>query len=261
MKINNLGLLNSLSSIINSGTVEGIDYVLAEYMLKNLHRISETSILELTEECYTSRSAVRRFCIRLGYNNFSQLKGSVTKLVFPSNLSLRDIKECSSYQWIIKNLIDDIINDINEQITFEKINYLCKLINRDVKIIFLCANNTSGTIIRFQQELMYASKIIHVISNSFTTNEILKSLNDEDIIITISASGKFVELSLNLVKGLKGHKILITGNKDSRLTSEYDKVFYISKNNITDDYQGLYGKYGITYILDLISTQFLFLYS
>ena len=70
MEINNLGLLNSLSSIINSEKLDNIDYVLANYILKNLYRISNISILEITEECFTSRSAVRRFCLRLGYDNF-----------------------------------------------------------------------------------------------------------------------------------------------------------------------------------------------
>jgi len=59
MKINNLGLLNSLSSIINSGKSANIEYILAEYILKNLYRISSISILEITDECFTSRSAIR----------------------------------------------------------------------------------------------------------------------------------------------------------------------------------------------------------
>ncbi|GIN62594.1 transcriptional regulator [Robertmurraya siralis] len=261
MKMNDLGLLNSLSSIINSGKSANIEYVLAEYILKNLYRISSMSISEITDECFTSRSAIRRFCEQLGYSNFSELKKSVNKLVFPSNLRFRDIKEYSSYQHHIKNLIDDMILDIDKQLNFEDINYLCQLIHKDVKVVLLCANNTSGTIIKFQQELMFASKVIHVISTSFTTNKVLKDLNDEDIIITVSASGKFAELSLDFVKSLKGHKFLITGNQEQNLKNAYESVFYISKNSISNDYLSIYGKYGITYILDLISMQYLFLYA
>jgi len=261
MEINNLGLLNSLSSIINVGKSDNIEYVLAEYILKNLYRISNVSILEITEECFTSRSAIRRFCEQLGYENFSKLKSSVTRLVFPSNLRYRDIKEYSSYQISIKSLIDDMILDIDEQFNVEKINFLCELIHKDVNVLFLCANNTSGTIVKFQQELMYTSKVIHVISTSFTKNEVLKSLTNEDIIITVSASGKFAELSLEFVNSLKGHKFLITGNQSQDLKSVYEDVFYISKNSISNDYLSIYGKYGITYILDLLSMQYLYLYS
>lgn len=261
MKINNLGLLNSLSSIINLGKSDNIEYVLAEYILKNLYRISSVSILEITEECFTSRSAIRRFCEQLGYDNFSELKNSVTKLVFPSNLRYRDIKEYSSYQSHIKSLIDDMIIDIDEQFNFEKIKFLCQEIHKDVNIVFLCANNTSGAIIKFQQELMFASKIIHVISTSFTKNEVLKVLNDNDIIITVSASGKFAEVSLEFIKSLTGHKFLITGNQDQSFKNIYENIFYISKNSISIDYLSIYGKYGITYILDLLSNQYIYLYS
>lgn len=261
MEINNLGLLNSLSSIINSEKLDNIDYVLANYILRNLYRISNISILEITEECFTSRSAVRRFCLRLGYDNFSELKNSVTKLVFPSNLRYRDIKGYMSYKNHIKNLIKDMIIDIDEQLDSEKINYLCELIHKDVNVVFLCANNTSGDIMRFQQELMFASKIVHVVSTSFTKSDILKSLKEEDIIINVSASGKFAELSLEFVKSLKGHKFLITANKDEKIRDAYEEIFYISKHSISNDYLSIYGKYGITYILDSLSMQYLFLYS
>jgi len=261
MKINNLGLLNSLSFIINSENPENTDYTLAHFILNNLYRISSVSIWEMTEECFTSRSAVRRFCLRLGYDNFSALKNSISKLVFPSDLRHRDIKAEPDYRIHIKNLVDEMITDIDEQITDEDINYLCKLINQDVNVVILCANNTSGNALRFQQELMFASKVIHVISGSFTTNEILKLLHEEDVIITISASGKFAELSLEFVQSLKGHKFLITGNKAEKLKNSYDKTFYISKDGFSADYLGIYGKYGITYILDLLSMQYLSLYT
>lgn len=81
------------------------------------------------------------------------------------------------------------------------------------------------------------------------------------IIITVSASGKFAELSLDFVKSLRGYKFLITGNQDKSIKIAYENIFYISKNSISNDYLSIYGKYGITYILDLISMQYLFLYA
>lgn len=261
MRINNLGLLNSLSFIINSEDPENTDYTLANFILNNLYRINSVSILEMTEECFTSRSAVRRFCLRLGYNNFSALKNSISKLVFPSDLRHRNIKEEIGYREHIKELISETITDIDKQITDEIINYFCGLINQKNHVVILCANNTSGNALRFQQELMYASKVIHVISGSFTTNEILKSLSAEDIIITISASGKFADFSSEFVQGLKGEKFLITGNKDKKFESIYNEIFYISENSFSTDYLGIYGKYGITYILDLLSMQYLSLYT
>lgn len=261
MKINNLGLLNSLSFIINSENPENTDYTLAHFILNNLYRISSVSILEMTEECFTSRSAVRRFCLRLGYDNFSALKNSISKLVFPSDLRHRNIKEEIGYRKHIKELISETITDIDKQITDEIINYFCDLINRKDHVVILCANNTSGNALKFQQELMYASKVIHVISGSFTTNEILNSLGVGDIIITISASGKFADFSSEFVQSLQGEKFLITGNKDKKFESIYNEIFYISENSFSTDYLGIYGKYGITYILDLLSMQYLSLYS
>lgn len=65
MNINNLGLLNSLSSILNEGIMDS-DYAITVYLVENLDRISEMSVNEIIDETFTSRSAIRRFCNRLG---------------------------------------------------------------------------------------------------------------------------------------------------------------------------------------------------
>jgi DNA-binding MurR/RpiR family transcriptional regulator len=60
MNINNLGLLNSLSSILNEG-IKDSDYAIAVYLVENINRTSEISVNEIIDETFTSRSAVRRF--------------------------------------------------------------------------------------------------------------------------------------------------------------------------------------------------------
>ena len=69
----------------------------------------------------------------------------------------------------------------------------------------------------------------------------------------VSISSVFSSAVEETVKAMKGNKILITANKDECLSLSYDQVVYMSNNDIEEDEIGLFGKYGITYLFDLIS--------
>lgn len=256
MNINNLGLLNSLSSILNEGIMDS-DYAITVYLVENLDRISEMSVNEIIDETFTSRSAIRRFCNRLGYSNFSDLKDSVTKLIFPSNLQYRSQDDLLNHRTQLNKLIFTMIQDIDRVFTIAIVDELSDLIHEHKDVVLLCANNTSGDLIRFQQELIYGNKEIKIVSNAYTNNENIKSLTAESLIITVSASGKFAEIVNEWVSEIKGRKILITASRSEEFQTIYNKIFYISKHSFSNDYLGIYGKYGIAYIFDLISSSYI----
>lgn len=255
--INNLGLLNSLSLIINAGEHDS-NYAIASYIIHNIERIHELSINELVDETFTSRSAIRRFSERLGYDNYSEMKASINRLIFPSDLRHRKPLDLKNHRDKIKDTVVDLIDDINSMWPNETVNEFVELLHNNKNILLVCANNTSGDLIRFQQELIFANKIIEIISGSYTNNELLNNTNQNYLIITVSASGKFAEIADYWIKSLSGYKILITANRNPILRENYDKLFYLSKGSFSQDKLGMYGKYGITYLFDLISNYYLY---
>lgn len=256
MNINNLGLLNSLSSILNEG-IKDSDYAIAVYLVENINRASDITVNEIVDETFTSRSAVRRFCNRLGYSNFSDLKESITKLIFPSNLQYRSQEDLINHRKMLNNLIFQMIEDIDSVFSVEIVDELIDLLYNHKDVILLCANNTSGDIIRFQQELIYGNKEVKIVSNAYTNNENIKSLTEDSLLVVVSASGKFAEIANEWLSELKGNKILITALRSPSFLKIYHQIFYISKNSFSKDYLGIYGKYGIAYIFDLISSSYL----
>lgn len=256
MNINNLGLLNSFTAILNEG-IKDSDYAITVYLVNNLDRIADISVNEIIDEQFTSRSAVRRYCHRLGYNNFSDLKDSITKLIFPSNLQYRLPSDFGDIREKLSELILAMINDINAVFTVEVINQIISQIHEYKDVILLCANNTSGDLIRFQQELIYASKEVKIVSNAYTNNENIKSLSKDSLVITVSVSGKFAEIANNWVREMNCRKILITASGDEIFREVYHQIYFITNKNFTDDYLGIYGKYGIVYIFDLIASNYI----
>lgn len=256
MNINDLGLLNSLSSILNEG-IKDSDYAITVYLVKHLDRAFELSVNQIMDETFTSRSAVRRFCNRLGYQNFSDLKDSITTLIFPSNLQYRSQDDLKNHRKKLNEMIFNMIQDIDSVFTVDVVNEVTDLLNGHEDVVLLCANNTSGDLIRFQQELIYGNKEIKIVANSYTNNENIKSLTENSLVITVSASGKFAEIANEWITDIKGEKVLITASKNEIFKLVYDNIYYISRNSFTNDYLGAYGKYGIAYIFDLISANYL----
>lgn len=121
-------------------------------------------------------------------------------------------------------MIDKKISDINNIWSDSVVNNFIELLVKYEKVIIIGANNTSGDLIRFQQELVYANKVINVISGQYTSNEFVKQVEQDQLIIVVSSSGKFAELSYSWIKKLPGYKVLITGNKNEFFTKIYNEI-------------------------------------
>lgn len=89
VSINDFDVLNRISSIINSEFGSN-DAAIARYLIAHIRRSSEINVAAITRDAFVTRSAVRRFCNRLGYQSLSDLKESFTQSVFPSDLSHRE---------------------------------------------------------------------------------------------------------------------------------------------------------------------------
>lgn len=266
MNINNLVLLNTLSSIINEGTTD-CHYSIAEYLLHNIHRISNVSVNNIVDEAFVSRSTIRRFCNRLGYDNFSELKNSLSAIIFPSNIHLREFMDTSNYRNELKKELPKMFTDINSTVTDDIIDDLVKLIHQYDDVAIISASNTNSNLLKFQQELFYANKIVRLISIGLDNGNISETLNRNSLIISVSVSGVFANAINDMMKELSGRKILITAYRNDIFEETYDQIIYISsdKSNSKDnpfweDKIGLYGKYGITYIFDLIAEHYIYSY-
>lgn len=257
--VNNLGLLNSLSELINSHYDSG-NHAIASYLVENISRLDQVTVNEIIDHAYVSRSAVRRFCEKLGYSSLIDLKSSFSKIIFPSDIRHRSKEDYHINNLQLTELIKKMLDDINTVFTSSVLDQIVYQINRHNEVILLCANNTSNTLIKFQQEMIYANKVIVVLDQKYRSNKYLKALKPNALLITVSTSGKYAEILNDFLRELPGDKMMITGNPNENLAKSYDQVFYISNSSFTEDYLGIYGKYGITYLFDQIFLRYVALF-
>ncbi|WP_440895078.1 MurR/RpiR family transcriptional regulator [Amphibacillus sp. Q70] len=262
MNINNLGILNKLSTYINSSPRGSNEYSISSYLIVNIDRIPEITVNEVVDECFVSISAVRRFCKELDYDNFSNLKKSLTDIIYPSNIHKRSFPNVKVYRQLLNEQIIDKVSMMNETINDETIVKICDLIHYYNDVYFLCANNTASNLTRFQQELYYTNKIIHIISSGFE-NEISNFMqnSDESLIIVVSVSGVFSNAIYDVIREkTDSYKVLITSNQEGSYHHIYNSIVYLTEESTNDDIYGVLSKYGITFLFDLISEQYIYKY-
>lgn len=264
MNINNLGLLNILGTIINEEH-HNSEYAIAEFILNHIDEVSSLTINRIVDEAFVSRSAVRRFCIRLGFQNFSELKSSLTDIIFPSNIHLRSFGPIKGYRIELLDGLIYMLRDMNKMITDKDIKYFVKLLHEYENVYVICSNNTSSNLFKFQQELFFAKKVVKLVNNVFNEATFENVSKDSSLLLVISVSGAFARAINDTLKNVEATKILFTANKNYNFIDTYNQMYFINdhdhwNNDIWDDELGLIGKYGITYLFDLISEEYIYTY-
>lgn len=168
MDLNNFGIMNSLMTIMSSQSDDN-DKAIAQYMLSNVRRIDSISVHELSEEAFVSRSAIRRFCNRLGYSSWNSLKCNFNCNVFPSDLQYRDLTiTFDEYRRDLTNTIAEILQDVDSTVSKARLVFLSRLIHEHNDVIFACPSNTASSLLRFQQEMFYGGKSIRLMKDAYT---------------------------------------------------------------------------------------------
>lgn len=185
---------------------------LLDYIEHNYKEISNMSVIKLCNKAYTSQATINRLCKKIGFKGFSEFKYAL----------IEDIKKMES-----KN--NDYLESINfyrENINFDEIENIIKVIKNNKKILIygLGASKISATY--FQRQLLYLGFSAIIISE-----EKMLELFDDFLLIIISSSGETLRIT-HLAKMYKEKKIISITKKESSL----DKLsLYSFTHNIEID--------------------------
>lgn len=260
MNVNGFGLLNTFCLVLNSGQ-HNSDYAIALYLMPRLVNIQHISITEIMDNAFVTRSAVRRFCNRMGFTSFFDLKDGISSALFPSDLNARDLEQdLSSYRNALDSGIQRMFMQMKQTVNDDVIEELARELHEHKHVTLACAGNTSGVLNRFQQELFFAGKLTEVVTSDYESMLTRKPTQSASLLVVVSASGVFARSFDYLIRQANASKILITANLELSNWDAYDRVLCLSEDQEGRDALGIYGKYGISYFFDLLSSSYLHLF-
>ncbi len=216
--------------------------IIADNILKTENTF-DLSIQELSKISYCSNSSIINFCNTLGYDSYK---------VFKHDLNKTNTKEHTS---IIEsfNLVEDFINK-NKNFVDSFIN---KILNSNNVYIFATGQSRISAIdfyLRANKKLN--DKVIFEYEPS-AQERTIKTINDKDLVIFISNSGKSRELLSFINKiNLKEENIFLITNRDKSLLSKKIKNVINLNNQIESETNfkefPRESKYSLLYFFDII---------
>ncbi|MCF0105322.1 MAG: MurR/RpiR family transcriptional regulator [Holdemanella sp.] len=249
--VNEFGLVNSLTDIINNDEEDSTNVVIAKYILNHINSLKELNIFDMAEECFVTRASIRRFCQNIGFENFREMKNcSQQHYSF-----YKQSPYVENYDEYLVELINEMLADCTKCYNGEK--YKLASLMKDAKsVIFLISDIYSSRCIEFQKMMIMNGKMVRVIRHGFSKNKLLNNLLEEDLLVVVSVSGGFALEIKDVIEDKICQKALITTINDKKILSIYNHIFRVSKKPILP-YKSIFHTYAIEYYLDLVCNDYI----
>lgn len=243
-------MMSALLTVINENDTESSDYMIAMYLLSNFSRLSELGIYDVADACYVSRSGVRRFCNSVGFANFSDLKDNAYEWNHQYHKYVA-AAELINQRGYLQHSVQNIFSQIDQVVSDGAVEKLADMIHDASEVAFLSSEFSVVSIKEFQQSLVTFGKIVHILSSSCLYENAISSMDDGDLLITISLTGIYAGTVEYIVDRCNAKKILITSRHNDELVSHYDQTLFFDENySLVKSRE--FSKYGISYLFDRI---------
>jgi hypothetical protein len=219
-------LIYTLLAYINNSLEKDINYSIAISLLKNINKIKDFSLETAAEACNVAPSTINRFCKRIGFKNFSNLRHSV---IVSSKYEEPDIVLSSD---IFKQQLAENITLI-ENISKQKVNRVINHIHRAKRIVILGFEKHQVQAMELQKKLFQLGKFCECSTNLFKQIDALSDLTEEDLLITISIGGNILSDGFYVgdkITSAKGQKLLLTFMEETHHLVEFDEIMQCGKH-------------------------------
>lgn len=263
-------LIYRLLLFLNDSREETLNYSIALAMIHNIKEIPNMTINKLADLCYTSPSAISRFCRKLGYSSLSEFKQHLSmslnnhdkRFSRPKNNKDSDNKSR-------EEILNLMYNEANKELLLSKDSLDLKLIDRVIELIYssnhICFFGTLfSQLISQDLQTKFANlgKLINMATDVQGQEKLTETLTPNSLVILVSPTGRFSVYHDRLwckIKNSNATIVTITENRDNNYKSDSDYIIYLSKS----DYKNKYipeNKYSLMLLMEYIFVRYEDLY-
>jgi len=221
-------LIYTLLAYINNSLDKDINYSIAKSLLEHIDKIEGFSLETVAEACNVAPSTINRFCKRIGFKNFSNLRNSVAIQVGSSlNEDNEKLLSTDTFEKLLKENVEMI-----ESIKAEQMERIVTNIHESRRIVILGFEKNQIQAMELQKKLFLLGKLCECSTNLFKQMDTLPQLTEEDMIITISIQGNILMKGFSIIdkiKVVKGKKLLFTFSDALQHVEVFDEVLQCGK--------------------------------
>ncbi|WP_086349554.1 MurR/RpiR family transcriptional regulator [Candidatus Enterococcus clewellii] len=220
-----------LLATLNSEPVGTNDYRISRFILSNLKEIHGYNIAQLAKACYVSNSSISRFCRKIGFRDFNELKhqffqwtdiGS-TKFAYPG------CKEEALKDTYIDGIIENLLL-LKQSIHAQELQKLAEDILSFPKVAAFGSLHSQSVVLNLQTDLLTSGIVMDTRTRFQEQLEYIEEADDETLILLFSRGGshlkRFLIHDLQLSKTNRPKIVMITANRNFRTNKYIDQFIY-----------------------------------
>lgn len=229
----NSNIIHRITALLNENLESrNSEFLISEFILKNIDEVSHMGIEELAENSYTSASTVSRYIKRLGYSNYLQFKREL--------VGFREFKQ-NEFKWTSKNnqqLVDEIfeynfkcLSQLESAVNLKQLENVVSLINQATEVYIFGIDYSQIMAQDLQLRFVNNEKIIFSYIPSDDYQKLTERIKENSLVIFISVSGNTQSLlSIQKYLSLGVKQVLITENIDAELGEEVEELILLPKH-------------------------------
>lgn len=237
---------------------------LAQYILKHKEQIQRLSIQELSNRTFVSKSAIHRFCKKVGLEGFNELKIKLMqdltqKEKGESNIDVNfPFLSEDSHQQIADKLLDlykTSIQDTYNSIDLKVLNQCVKLLHKAKYIDIYAHAHNINVAENFQDKMRILGRKVSCPKSIYEQRATAVTSNDTHVAIILSYSGKatFLPSIIELLYHRKVKVILIERAGNNVSYPHINHYLYISDRELLRNRISQFSSHiAMQYILDLL---------
>lgn len=221
---------------------------IADYIIRYKSSIQNINIRELAELTHSSTATVTRFCRKINCESFVDFKIRLGREIE------KPVDDSSCFSKV-RNLYNDIVNSTADLIQQESIEQIVALIKAAHRVQVYGLGSSGLSALEFKYRLMRMNISIDAITDSHMMIMSSSLLNENDLIIGLSNSGRTQEVIDAMTVGKKnGAKtVSITNYNHTPLTDISDVSLFTPSRNRAGDEHFINSQLAIIYVLDVIT--------
>ena len=237
---------SKLNDILNSYDCNDSAYVISDYIKKNMKKIPNMSIGEVSQACFVSKGQISKFVKKLGYESYSDFKDACIdyleaqiqkKQIFITEFDLKENVTKFTFEYT------KMLQWIKKEIDYAILNQLIKSISKHNEV-YLFAQGEARSICQILQIELGNLAIPIGINNTDFSRQFC--YNKNIMILIISINGRSFEFNKSVIK-----KILNMPNDTWLITC--NKSIEFSKNKlIVPTLNTTFNEFAIRFVIDII---------
>ncbi len=259
MDIKSTSLMQKLSDLMTANNLSNTSGILANYMLLHYHELEQISLNQVVSDCYVSVSSVRRFCQKLGYENYSDLVDAKTRN--PENqqdIAIANVQAGLYDPAVLRNEINENLYLFYRSISQSQIREIAEKISHADVVLLICTRPYNFWLKEFQNQLIAWGKSTYILEEPTVCYDFSRHFTGSILSIMVSPLAILPKAYCSAMEEIPGEKILIAcpsaveGSAGNDFVQQYCTFLPLRFKLNRYEYMEIYGKYTIGYLFDIL---------